>query len=153
MEYTCTAFMLHLMSNTHRLCHASRNGFAMDIFRVTLLVHNLIWSEWNKHIRGNWTQLILKGANWFSVGLGMESSCAAWRHSQWWKPLSGGFLYQPAFTVGNGRNISSSKNCMNAPFLWWFYVLKERQSLKFVITFRCNDAAFILLLILAAASH
>lgn len=30
-------------------------------FEVVPLTHNLIWSGWNKHIHGNWIQLIVRG--------------------------------------------------------------------------------------------
>lgn len=146
--------MHHLMSNTHthtHSVHASRNGFAMDIFRVTQLVHNLIWSEWNKHIRGNWTQLIQRVQIDFLVELGVESSMKT-LHT--WKPLSGILLYQAACTMENWKTSSWEKKWMNVLTLHWLSnELKEWQSLEFVSTVGSNDAAFILLLILAPALY
>ena len=76
----------HPADSLYFLTCALRNWFAMDIFRVTPLARNLISGEWNKHIHGNWTEFLLKGANRFSVKL--ESSYAKHKALQWWDLLS-----------------------------------------------------------------
>lgn len=140
------ALLFSTLCAKHRLCHASRNGFAKDIFRVTLLVHNLIWSEWNKHIRGNWTQLILRGANWFSVELSTEGSCAMRRHSRD-ENLYLGYFFTRQLTVENGGDFYLLKETLHSFFslCWVLYHLKEQQSLKSICTVWSNGNTFILL--------
>lgn len=142
------ALLFSTLRAKHRLNHASRNGFAKDILRVTLLVHNLIWSEWNKHIRGNWTQLILRGANWFSVELSIEGSCAMRRHSRD-ENLYLGYFFTRQLIVENGGDfylLKETDGCtLFLSLCWVLYHLKKQQSLKSICTVWSNGNVFILL--------
>lgn len=59
--------------------------------KVTLLDHNLIWSDRNKHIRGNWTQLFFEGRKLIF--------CRARKHTVAVRPRREklGFLHQTSF--------------------------------------------------------